>query len=136
VKQYDYIIYFDGGSKGNPGEGYGSYLLVDAARQVKRLERVEFGNGVTNNEAEYRTLEAALTDLRLMVQANGEKPTEHTLLVMGDSMLIVKQVQEKWCCRNERLMKLRDTIQAALFHFGNWQIAWQPRDVSVAILGH
>jgi ribonuclease HI len=136
VRQYDYIVYFDGGSKGNPGLGYGSYLLMDVARQTKRLSRVEFGNGITNNVAEYKTLEAALTDLRLTVQGNGEQTADRTVLVMGDSMLVVKQVQEKWCCRDANLMVLRNAVQRLLAGFASWQVTWQPRDVSVAILGH
>jgi ribonuclease HI len=58
----DYIVIFDGGSRGNPGPGYGSYRLRtrDGREDVRRLE---FGEAMTNNEAEYRTLIAALDDL-------------------------------------------------------------------------
>ena len=57
----DYTIIFDGGSRGNPGEGYGSYEL--RTRAERQIERLTFGDHVTNNEAEYRTLIAALRDV-------------------------------------------------------------------------
>ena len=50
-----YILTFDGGSKGNPGLGYGSYELRTCDDRA-RMERREYGDNVTNNEAEYRTL--------------------------------------------------------------------------------
>ncbi|MGL4651189.1 MAG: hypothetical protein ACRC1H_17415, partial [Caldilineaceae bacterium] len=42
-------IVFDGGSKGNPGEGYGSYQLRWPGVQPQ-LVRLQFGSNYTNNE--------------------------------------------------------------------------------------
>ncbi len=53
------VIIFDGGSKGNPGKGYGSYALRWPGQQ-ERIVKLQFGDDVTNNEAEYDTLIAAL----------------------------------------------------------------------------
>ena len=55
----DYLLVFDGGSKGNPGPGYGSYAITRTRDGAQRLERLEFGDGYTNNEAEYDNLIAA-----------------------------------------------------------------------------
>ncbi len=52
-------IIFDGGSKGNPGYGYGSYALRWPG-QAQQIVQLQFGDNVTNNEAEYDTLLAAL----------------------------------------------------------------------------
>ena len=54
----DVVLVFDGGSKGNPGLGYGSYAII--INNEADIRRLEFGDGVTNNEAEYDTLIAAL----------------------------------------------------------------------------
>ena len=56
-------IIFDGGSKGNPGQGYGSYTLRWPGAQ-QQIVRLRFGDRVTNNEAEYDTLIAALEAVR------------------------------------------------------------------------
>jgi len=56
----DYTITFDGGSLGNPGKGYGSYELRTATQTKGDVIRKEFGDRQTNNEAEYKTLIAAL----------------------------------------------------------------------------
>ena len=59
----DYVLVFDGGSKGNPGQGYGSYAIIRAQDRAQRVERLDFGDGYTNNEAEYDSLIAGLQDL-------------------------------------------------------------------------
>ncbi len=51
----DLMLVFDGGSLGNPGKGYGSFHLADRDG-YETIERLEFGNNVTNNQAEYRTM--------------------------------------------------------------------------------
>src|SRR5215510_12788812 len=55
----DYLIVFDGGSRGNPGAGYGSYAVFEGT-QPAPVQRLEFPGSLTNNEAEYHTLLAAL----------------------------------------------------------------------------
>ncbi len=63
----DYTLTFDGGSLGNPGKGYGSYELRTGEKS--EVVRKEFGGNQTNNEAEYKTLIAALADLSARIRA-------------------------------------------------------------------
>ena len=58
-------IVFDGGSLGNPGRGYGSYILFgpDDLIEKKKLDYADHGPAVTNNQAEYLTLINALESL-------------------------------------------------------------------------
>ncbi len=49
-------VVFDGGSKGNPGAGYGSYALQWPGQAQPEIVRLEFSGRMTNNEAEYDTL--------------------------------------------------------------------------------
>jgi len=57
----DLVLLFDGGSMGNPGPGYGSFVLTwPGGKEVHR--RVQFHRDLTNNEAEYATLIAALKE--------------------------------------------------------------------------
>ena len=46
-------VVFDGGSRGNPGEGYGSFLVRSPGGRKPVIRRLEFGGNYTNNQAEY-----------------------------------------------------------------------------------
>lgn len=124
-------LVFDGGSEGNPGRGYGSYRLTinGAARPVKRLR---FGGGVTNNEAEYDTLIAALEE----IQAKSRDLGRTTLQIRGDSQLVIKQLTGEWRAKDPRMAARRDRALGLLAPLRAWRAAWHDRRESVAILGH
>jgi len=128
-------IIFDGGSKGNPGQGYGSYTLRWPGVQ-QQIVRLRFGDRATNNEAEYDTLIAALEAVLKRLQDNGASPATATLDIRGDSLLVVNQVQGKWQCKEERLQSRRDQARQLLQHFGHWQLTHHDRENSVRALGH
>lgn len=128
-------IIFDGGSKGNPGQGYGSYTLRWPGAQ-QQLVRLRFGDQVTNNEAEYDTLIAALEGVLKRLQDNGAVPSTAKLDIRGDSLLVINQVQGKWQCKEERLQTRRDQVRKLLQQFGQWQLTHHDREHSVRALGH
>lgn len=132
----DYLIIFDGGSRGNPGQGYGSYALTRLQDGASRLERVEFGGGYTNNEAEYDTLIAALQDLTHRIQEAGRQPGEFSLEIRGDSALVINQVQGRWKAKEARMAERRDRARELLRRFGSVDLKAQPRAESVRVLGH
>jgi ribonuclease HI len=132
----DYVITFDGGSKGNPGWGYGSYNIHRVADGAERLERVEFGDGYTNNEAEYDSLIAALEDLIGRIEEAGRRPGEFRLEVRGDSALVIHQIQGRWQARDTRMAARRDTARALLDRFAGAELKAHPRAESVRVLGH
>lgn len=131
----DYIVTFDGGSKGNPGPGYGSYELRTATGR-RRLERLDYGDDVTNNEAEYRTLVAALADLRRTITKAGRDPRDYRLLVLGDSQLVINQMNGQFKVKHEGLRDLFVTAKTLQTAFGQVRFVWHPRARSVATLGH
>lgn len=130
----DYTIIFDGGSRGNPGEGYGSYELRTRTR--RRIERLTFGDKVTNNEAEYRTLIAALRDILDHLAAVSADPKGYSVAVRGDSQLVIFQVLGKWKVRTPHIRPLHAEATALLAQFKRADITWQPRAMSVRTLGH
>ncbi len=131
----DYIITFDGGAKGNPGPGYGSYELRTATGR-HRIERLEYGDGVTNNEAEYRTLIAALGDLRDTLLKAGKDPRNYRVLVLGDSQLVINQMNGLWKLKQPSLRPLFVTAKMLVAAFGQVRLMWHPRARSVSTLGH
>jgi ribonuclease HI len=134
--QADYILHFDGGSRGNPGQGYGSYALLQGHNGPRQPQRLQFGDMVTSNEAEYDTLIAALERLLEELRERGEEPTQKALEVRGDSRLVLQQIQGLWKAKDERMRERRDRALRLLRRFGRFQLKEVPRSESVAVLGH
>jgi ribonuclease HI len=128
-------LVFDGGSKGNPGEGYGSYALRWPGQEPITV-RLRFGGGVTNNEAEYDTLISALEAVLKRLHDGGADPATARLDVRGDSLLVVNQVLGVWKVKDERMERRRDRVRALLRRFGHWRLTHHDRENSVRALGH
>jgi ribonuclease HI len=128
-------IVFDGGSRGNPGQGYGSYAVDWPGRQTQ-IVRLQFGERVTNNEAEYDTLISALEAMMSRMQEAGIDPETAKFEIRGDSQLVVNQVNGEWQCKEARLRARRDQVRALLDRLGAWQLQFHGRENSVKILGH
>ena len=128
----DYLIVFDGGSRGNPGLGYGSYVVFDGTRPAP-VQRLEFPDPMTNNEAEYHTLISALAALAAQL---GRRAAKTSLEVRGDSQLVIQQVLGHWKAKDERMLRLRGQARAGLARFAKWRMVAQPREDSVRVLGH
>jgi ribonuclease HI len=132
----DYILIFDGGSKGNPGWGYGSYAITRTQDGAQRVEQLQLGDDYTSNEAEYDTLIAALQDLTERIEKAERQPQEFALEVRGDSTLVIKQIQGAWQAREPRMRERRDRCRQLLGRFRAVQLKTQPREESVRVLGH
>ena len=128
-------IIFDGGSKGNPGIGYGSYAL-NWPGQPQQIVQLQFGDGVTNNEAEYDTLVAALESVVKRLAEHKADPATARVEIRGDSQLVINQVLGEWKCSDERMRRRRDRVRNLLREFGSWQLIYHPRANSVRVLGH
>jgi ribonuclease HI len=131
VKGFDFTIVFDGGSLGNPGKGYGSYQIVDGRGSVVAEERLEYGDSITNNGAEFRTLVAAL-ERTLAAAANGAP----SVAIRGDSQLVINGVTGAWKIRHPDLKPLHERAVALLGRFARTDVRWHRRDRSVDALGH
>ena len=107
------VINVDGGARGNPGPAAVGVVVRDETGQVIEDHGVRIGDA-TNNVAEYKALllgiERALalgaTDLELI----------------GDSELVVKQVQGKYKVKNAGIKPLHAEARAGLSKLDNWQI--------------
>lgn len=112
------IGYFDGASRGNPGEaGAGACLLDESGAVI--WECAEYLGKKTNNEAEYTAL------LRLLSEAKARGFTEFE--ARGDSKLVVSQVNRQWKINLPHLREL--AVQAwALMDGMNARIVWVRRE--------
>jgi ribonuclease HI len=129
-------IVFDGGSIGNPGHGYGSFKVFDndgAEIEHRKLDFSDRGNRVTNNEAEYLSLIAALE----FAKSLDNDPNVLTgIAVYGDSMLVIKQLQGLWKVKKANLQPLHRRALELIQSFGHYMLQWHGRINSVYHLGH
>jgi ribonuclease HI len=128
-------IVFDGGSKGNPGQGYGSYAL-DWPAYPQQVVRLQFGHRVTNNEAEYDTLIAALEAVLKRLAESGADPKSAKVEIWGDSQLVINQVNGEWQSNKPELRVRRDKVRALLSQLGMARLRYHGRENNVELLGH
>lgn len=126
-------IVFDGGAIGNPGKGYGSYEITSGGRVLCR-NREEYGDSITNNQAEYMTLIRALKCLADSLSE--EERSTAKVLVNGDSKLVLFQLLKKWKLKNEGLRPLYTEASGLIRQFFKVDLVWHPRARSVERLGH
>ena len=130
-----YTVTFDGGSLGNPGKGYGSYQIERSGTDTVLRESVDFDIGpVTNNEAEYLTLIQALH--RLLDSSPPSKRSARSVVLIGDSKLVLNQVSGQWQVSKELLGYLRDAVWELITEFADVRTTWVPRAEIVKLFGH
>jgi ribonuclease HI len=128
----DYTVVFDGGSLGNPGLGYGSYEIVGLQGSLAD-DQVEFGDGMTNNQAEFHALIAGLNKLLDIV---GAKASNLSIAVRGDSQLVIRGLTGEWKVKHPGLVPLHHQARELLGRFRSVDLAWHPRRESVRTFGH
>jgi ribonuclease HI len=129
-------IVFDGGSRGNPGQGYGSFIVQQSGGRPSRPRRLEFGDNYTNNQAEYDTMIGALQYIIDRLTTTGRTPQQVQLDIRTDSDLVVNQILGNFKVKDAGLRKRHDQAIDLLSQFADWSISWHPRDESVRLLGH
>lgn len=124
------LIEFDGGANPNPGRGYGSFQVTDGATLLP-VERREFDGRLTNNEAEWDTLIAAVRYCLINLDTS-----DAALLIRGDSQLVLHCVSGRWKTKMLHLRKRLELIRSLLAQFKEWRTEWRGRAESVALFGH
>ena len=132
----DYHVLFDGGSRGNPGPAYGSYALTRVADGKQEIVRLSFDRPMTNNEAEYETVIAALSDLIGRIERAHRAPKAFTVAVEGDSRLVIRQVLGTWKAQDARMRAYRNRVRELLSRFKGYRLEQRPRREVARVLGH
>jgi ribonuclease HI len=117
-----FIIYFDGASKGNPGHS-GVGAIVFKKHEIFTVLTKYIGIA-TNNVAEYTALKAIL----MKVQPVIVNKKEVEMLLRGDSELVVKQLRGFYRIKNVRLKGLCETVVKMLERYKSWNIEYIPRE--------
>lgn len=112
------IVYIDGASKGNPGEGACSAIFMNEKNEIIAEEGRVLGT-CTNNFAEYSSLHLALSVAK--------RYNANNLEIFSDSQLLVKQFNGEYQIKNENLKKLMDIIKKESKHFKEVKLNYIPR---------
>ena len=103
----------DGGARGNPGPAAIGVVLRDDDGELLAKVGEKIGEA-TNNVAEYRAL------LRGIELAKGHGADE--LELIGDSELVVRQVEGRYKVKNAGMKELHGEVVQALRGFDSWSI--------------
>jgi ribonuclease HI len=103
----------DGGARGNPGPAAIGVVVRNGGGEV--LEEVGEPIGeATNNVAEYRALLRGIE----LAAAHGATDLE----LVGDSELVVRQVEGRYKVKNAGMKQLHEQVKRALRDFDSWSI--------------
>jgi ribonuclease HI len=122
----DYILILQTrlSGQGYPG-GMGEYHI--RARDGRtRTGQVTHLQAATADEAEYRTLIAALTDLAGRITAAGRDPAAYTLAIYSRQELVVKQLTGAYRVKAPALQPLYTEARTVLARFGVAGLIWKP----------
>ena len=94
---YEYVLRFDGGSRGNPGSSGCGAVIYHNNKEIW-ANYLYLGPKQTNNYAEYNGLILGLEQALKMNITH--------ILVEGDSLLVINQLTNKYKCKSDNLIPL------------------------------
>ena len=102
-----FIVYTDGGSRGNPGPGALGVVVKDEKEKVLKQYGQTLGE-VTNNQAEYQAVVFALKKLKSLI--GKEEAQKATVEIRSDSELLIKQLRGEYKILDEKIQPLFLTV--------------------------
>jgi ribonuclease HI len=99
----EYVLHFDGCSKGNPGPSGIGAVIYKNKEEIGAYSKY-IGEFKTNNEAEYSALILGLEKAILLDIAS--------LSVCGDSLLVINQINSVYKVKNMRLFPLYEKVMS------------------------
>jgi ribonuclease HI len=111
----------DGGARGNPGPAAIGVVIRDPEGLILAEHGERIGEA-TNNVAEYKAL------IRGIQRAGELGATE--LDLVGDSELVVRQVEGKYKVKNAGIKPLHAEVKQALSAFDGWSIRHVRREMN------
>ena len=106
-----YILYSDGGARGNPGPAGCGFVIMNEKKEIL-YEGSKYIGHTTNNQAEYQALLMGLE--KILEFGDVEKITCYL-----DSELVVKQLNKEYKMKNKDLRIHFDKINKINFEYKN-----------------
>jgi len=102
IMETEYVMFFDGCSKGNPGLAGAGYVINKNNIEISS-DAIFVGMNTTNNYAEYTGM---IEGMKKAIEMNITK-----LTVKGDSMLAVKQMNNMYKVNSPNILPLYNTAK-------------------------
>ncbi len=114
TEPHNIIVYFDGGYElESRRSGLGCVIYYDQSGKSYRLRKNAMVDELqSNNEAEYAALHLALKELETL--GVHHLPVQ----IVGDSQVVINQLNGEWACFEEELSKWADRIDQKMKHLG------------------
>jgi ribonuclease HI len=122
-------FWVDGGCRGN--HAHGKREAYGSISDGKTVQRFQFANARTNNEAEYM----ALSELLRNLLSNRVDPQKPQTRIYTDSQLVFGQLTQGSKVNSKNLLALHDETASRLRRVGA-NLVWVPRNQIVKQLGH
>lgn len=121
---FEYLkIYFDGGSRGNPGPSAIGAVIYD--KNNNRIEDIsEFIGHCTNNVAEYTALDLVLD----VIKKYRSKYNIRRIILNTDSKLLYSQLKRIWKIKDENLFDIYKRIVKKLKDYEVVDLRLIPRE--------
>ena len=119
------IIYTDGGSRGNPGPSAVGFVFCNEKNEIIK-KYSEYIGEVTNNEAEYQAVIAALKKFKALF---GKKLAENSEVeVKSDSELLIKQQNSQYKILEPKIQELFIVLWNLRLDFKKIKFSLIPRE--------
>jgi len=115
-----FVLYTDGGSRGNPGPSACGYVLLRGETVIESDGK--YLGVTTNNQAEYQALKLGLE--RALVHGAQD------IVVRMDSMLVVNQMKGIFKVKNRDLWPIHDSIKSFTTRFRSVTFTHVPRELN------
>ncbi|MCO5603194.1 hypothetical protein L7F22_057341 [Adiantum nelumboides] len=109
-----YTLLFDGAYRRQSNKAAGGFVILNEEKKEVLKKGIQLHLAHSNNEAEYATLKAGLEECKSM--------GIRRLMVKGDALLIVRQVQGTWACKNSKLLQWLHEVKLLMKDFEAIQI--------------
>jgi len=130
-----FLIYSDGGSRGNPGPAGCGFVIksqnpifnfkfqisnqIKISNDKKEIHGSKYLGEMTNNQAEYNGVVAALEEIVKLLNGQIAKNNLPSIEVFLDSQLIVEQMNGRYKIKNEGLKPLYWKIRELIMDLGS-----------------
>ena len=116
----EYILMFDGGSRGNPGSSGSGYVIYKNTIEI--AYGYKYIGKATNNIAEYSALILGLEAANII----GLKK----LIIKGDSKLVLLQVSGEWSVKSDKLKPLCKKTISLIHNFSHTRLEHVKRNLN------
>lgn len=119
---FQWTLFCDGASRGNPGPAAIGYALLENENEDPFFQTGEIIGTGTNNEAEYRALIAGIESASHQAKSRGKGVDLISLNIFMDSELVVRQINGIYKVKNDRLKGLHKMASGLLKEFHSYRM--------------